>query len=98
MHRNLDEMIASQNKMITLQSDSHASVERERLAYLFKKELLLAEEVLKQQGIATLHLEHRKTIENPARTSAELRDFLDYGLKEKEMAEVIDSGLYRRRV
>ena len=97
MHRNLDEVIASQNKLIERRPDAHASADRERLVYLFEKELVSAENVLKQRDIATLHLEHGKTIEDPANTSAELRNFLNYGLKEKEMAKVIDPRLYRRR-
>ncbi len=97
IHRNLDEVIASQNRMLERQSGSSPSVDRERLRYLFEKELQAAQGMLKERGITALHLEYKKTVQNPARTAARLRDFLGHGLNQREMARAIDPRLYRQR-
>lgn len=97
MERDLNEVLASQQKMLERQGQKGPQPDDAVLARLFKQSLAQVRQLLEQRRIPTLYVGHRETIENPPGVAARVNAFLGGDLDQKAMATAVDGGLYRQR-
>ena len=98
MHRSLEEVIASQAAMLRRLGRRPADLAPQRLAELFAAQIRRVTVWLEQQPqIRTLHVPHRRAIEEPARLARDISAFLEGRLDVARMAAAVDPGLYRHR-
>jgi hypothetical protein len=91
MQRNLDEVIASQKKMLG-QTDTP-----EHLARAFAAQLRHIQRLLVLRGIPALYIEYGKIVADPAAAAARVNAFLGGVLNESAMARAVAPELYRNR-
>lgn len=98
MRRNLDEMLASQNKMLKHLGTGEAGISDEMIMDTFTKHMKDIEIWLeKQPNIHVIYMNHHDVIKNPTEVAGKVNAFLDGPLDEKKMAGVVDRKLYRQR-
>ncbi|MFP3896981.1 MAG: sulfotransferase domain-containing protein [Anaerolineales bacterium] len=98
MERHLDEVLASQKRMLARQDKPTDSVDDEKMRALFEKHLTKSRRWLSQQPqMDVLYVSYNEAIEEPAQKSAAVNRFLGGNLDEKAMCEVIDPTLYRQK-
>jgi len=97
MRRNLDEVIASQRRMLERRGNSSEEGEEQT------KELLVAhlaevEEVLrKRSDMDLLFVSYNRAVQDPLHTAERVRGFFDRELDIARMAAAVDIDLYRQR-
>lgn len=98
MRRKLEEVVASQNKMLLRRgeradpSEDGATVERYTL-HLRKVEFLLRESA----NFAALDVDYREALADPRGQARRVRSFLRRELDEDRMVAAVDPALYRNR-
>lgn len=97
MRRNLDEVLASQEEMLSgLGRDSDAN--REKMRMHFERHLLhLGQWLSKQPHIEVAYLDYRDVLQQPADAAGRIAAFLGQPLDCQRMAAAIDESLYRQR-
>ncbi len=98
MRRDLDEVLASQNKMIQRlgTEDSTAAEEAMREAYrndIVRTRLLCK----KRQNFELIEVNYKGTVEEPAATARSVNAFVGGHLDEAAMRAAVDGSLYRNR-
>jgi len=97
VHRNLDEILASQAKMLERRGED-AGTEDARMKDLYIDHLAkAARELASRPCFSTLDLQHRETIRDPEAAAARINSLLGGSLDEQAMATVVDPDLYRNR-
>lgn len=97
MRRNLDEVLASQNKMLDHRNEDVKPESDERMKDLYERHLRKIQYFMKTRpGIEFIEVEHRDAVQKPAEVARRIRDFLGTGDLAK-MTEVVDPKLYRNR-
>ena len=97
MHRNIDEIIASQKQMLVRRGEPNRFTD-EDLARMFQNHLNQVHHWLKdQQHVEVLHVDYNELLENPLKSIAGIKRFLGNGVDDARMAAVVDSSLYRQR-
>jgi hypothetical protein len=97
MHRDLDEIIASQNKMLELRGEPQETSD-ERTRELFEDHLWRARRLLAHRScFDVLEVSHRDVINNPGGQAIRISSFLGGQLDPELMAAVVDGRLYRNR-
>jgi hypothetical protein len=95
MRRDLDEVLRSQQKMLSGGSTVRVSSE---LRQHFERHLAYLRQWLKEQPQMTLlELDYRTVIERPRDVALSVAKFLELDLDVEAMASVVDSALYRQR-
>ena len=98
VRRDLDEVLASQNKMIDRLGTTDASAEEEAMKEAYRNDIVRTRLLCKKRpNFALIEVHYRATIETPAATAREVNGFLDHRLDEAAMRAVVDEGLYRNR-
>ncbi len=98
MRRDLDEVIASQNKMVDRLQQGGQDVDDEMLKEAYRNDIVKARLYCKKHGnFELLEVHYRKTIDDPETTARAVNDFLGGGMDIRKMAEVVDPDLYRNR-
>jgi hypothetical protein len=106
MSRNLDEVLASQQKMLTRRAEDEdttageqmTSISDEEMARLFRKHLDTVDSWLKQQpNFAVLVVDYNEILIDPEPQTAAVNEFLGGTLNQERMAAVINPDLYRNR-
>ena len=97
MERNLDEVLASQRKMLENQGLSGGDPSDKRLSQIFAKQLYQVKKMLDDRQISTLFVDYRDVLEDPAEISAKLQAFLEKNLDQQAMKDVVDNNLYHQR-
>ena len=97
MERNLDEVLASQRKMLENQGLSGGDPSDKRLSQIFAKQLYQVKKMLDDRQIFTLFVDYRDVLEDPAEISAKLQAFLGKNLDQQAMKDVVDNNLYHQR-
>ncbi|MBT6225636.1 MAG: hypothetical protein HOI47_03140, partial [Candidatus Scalindua sp.] len=97
MERDINEVLASQRKMLDQSGRSGAKVSDQSLGKTFRRQVRQVKEMLSIRKIPTLYIPYRYTIENPAEVTRYLKEFLNEQFDEDTMAGVIDSKLYHQR-
>lgn len=97
LHRDLSEVMISQNKMLTRRGQPHSGNDR-HIRLLFEKHLAHIENwVARQTNCNRLAVCHDEVLRDPAGQAARIREFLGMDLKVEKMAAAVDEKLYRNR-
>ncbi|AQT69020.1 hypothetical protein STSP2_02198 [Anaerohalosphaera lusitana] len=96
MDRPLEEVIASQKKMLERLGKKGGGIPDEAMIKAFEKELAAFDSwISTKKNFSVLHIEHRKMIEQPLEQCRLIADFLDGRVDPQKMAEVVDPTLHR---
>ena len=97
MERDLSEVLASQQKMLTHRGEDSAT-EDARMRDDFVEHLRHVKFMLGyRRHFDVLYVGYRNVLEHPAEEARRINEFLGDTLDERAMAEVADRGLYRNR-
>jgi len=99
MRRKLEEILASQNKMLKRRGKQPPSKQEDKeMASLFRKHLEHVERWSQQQShMDILWVDYNTTINEPEQTAKSVNDFLNQDLDVEKMTAVVDTSLYRQR-
>ena len=98
MERDLDEVLASQRKMLVNQGQGEENLSDERLGQIFAQQLRQVKKMLADRQISTLFLGYKDVLEDPVEVSTQLQAFLGNNLDQQAMRDVVDRNLYRQRL
>ena len=97
MRRHLDEVIASQNKMLDRRGED-AIEDRETMAEAYRNHLAAVKILVrKRPNLEMLEFRYDEAVKNPKEAARSVNAFLGGALDERAMAAVIDGELYRNR-
>jgi hypothetical protein len=97
MRRNLDEIVASQNKMLEARGEA-GGADDARLKALYVEHLEQVERFLARRAcFSTLMLDYTEVLAGPSEGAARVSAFLGKRLAVETMAGVADRALYRNR-
>ena len=97
MRRHLDEVIASQNKMLDRRGED-AITDRETMAEAYRNHLAAVKILVrKRPNLEMLEFRYDEAVKNPKEAARMVNAFLGGKLDERAMAAVIDGELYRNR-
>lgn len=98
MRRDMDEILASQRKMLVRRGEATDRVDDETMAALFRKHLRHVETWLEEQpNFELLYANYNDIVKNPLRQAQRVDRFFDEALDVEAMATVVDPNLYRQR-
>ena len=98
MQRDLNEVLASQSKMLERSDKPAGALPDEKMQTLFTAELDKCKKWMAEQpNIKVLYIDHRDMINDGPAQAQKINAFLDGGLDEEAMAAVVDPDLYRNR-
>ncbi len=99
MHRHINEILASQQKMLTRRDEKSGDISDEEMADLYQKHLTAIDEWLKTQANFTvLNVDYNQLLANPEPQTRTVNQFLGGTLDEEKMVAVVNPDLYRNRV
>lgn len=97
MRRDLDEVLASQNKMIERRG-AQDSTEAEALKEAYRNDIVKARLFCRKMPNFELHeVNYRQAVSDPEAAAKLVNDFLGGTLDVRKMAQVVDPDLYRNR-
>jgi hypothetical protein len=97
MRRDLDEVIASQNKML-VRRDEKVDGDDEKMKELYARHLRKLEVQLGERGnFEILDVHYREVIDDPRAQARRVGKFLGLSDRADAMAEAVDPSLYRNR-
>lgn len=97
MRRDIDEILASQRKMLERREEDH-DLEDEQMAKAFEGDLFRARYLMKRSPqFEFLEVGYRDALNDPAATAERMREFVGADLDVDEMIGVVDPELYRNR-
>ena len=97
MNRNLDEILASQAKMLDRRGESSETSD-DKMKELWEDHLWKIKYRIKRQShFELIELHYKEVLGNPAGEAKRIRDFTGLDLDVEKMAGVVDEQLYRNR-
>lgn len=97
MRRDLEEILASQSKMLERRGESSAT-DDERMVELFESDLWKTNYLLKHNPqFEALEIHYRDVLTNPLEQAQRIKNFLGIEMPVEQMAQVVDPDLYRNR-
>ena len=97
MRRDLNEILASQSKMLDRRGES-SETDDERMVELFEADLWKTNYLLKHNPqFETLEIHYRDVLTEPLEQAQRIKDFLGVEMPVEQMAQVVDPDLYRNR-
>lgn len=98
IHRNLEEIIRSQKKMIIRRDEDPDKVSDDEIRVLFTKYLkIIKNRIENNPNIEVLYVDYNEIMTDPNETIVNLNEFFNGQLDESEMRASIDGKLYRNR-
>ncbi|MFN2137873.1 MAG: sulfotransferase [Candidatus Promineifilaceae bacterium] len=98
VRRNMDEILASQRKMLVRRGEDPDKIDDAQMAALFEKHVQQVESWLRQQpNFQVLYVHYSDILADPEKESLRINEFLGGGWNVEKMAEVVDPNLYRNR-
>ncbi len=98
MKRKMNEILASQSKMLERMGNSKDSISDEKMGEFFDKHLSkLVDWIEGRKYIDVLYIGYNDLLVNPEEHIKILNRFLNYRLNEEKAVKVIDKSLYRNR-
>jgi hypothetical protein len=99
MERELEEMLASQKKMLIRRGEVHDSVSDEELTAMFRKHLRQTEDWLRehQNHISCLKVNYNAILKEPELIAKQVNSFLGSNLDTAAITSVVDPTLYRNK-
>jgi hypothetical protein len=96
MHRNLKEIVASQNKMLARRGEKNDTPD-ERAIALLDEQVRDARFFLRRPQFEVLELNYRETLDGPRPLALKMAEFVGRPLDVDKMTQVVDVQLYRNR-
>lgn len=98
MRRKMEEILASQQRMLTRQGKPTQSVGDDRMAAMFEKHLKqIAAWITQQQNMDAIYVDYNQMLQQPLVQASAVNSFLGSGLDEASMVSIVDPALYRQR-
>lgn len=98
MHRRMEEILASQRRMLIRRGEPSDRVSDEQMAALFRKHLERLRTWLDQQpNFEVIYVSYNEVLANPVEQARRLSQFFDGALDVESMVNVVDATLYRQR-
>ncbi|MBD3207066.1 sulfotransferase family protein [Candidatus Bathyarchaeota archaeon] len=97
MERDIDEILASQRKMIERRGEEIQLASDEVMKGVFEKHISNVKEFLKERGIETLYISYNDVLDDPIENVQRVNEFLLWDLDIERMVEVVNPDLYRQR-
>lgn len=98
MRRDMDEILASQRKMLAHRGEDSQKTDDEEMAVLFGKHLAITDAWLKEQdNMQVLHVHYHDILTDPLTQAQRVNAFLGTNLDVTAMAKQVDANLYRNR-
>jgi len=98
MRRNLDEVLASQARMLENMGKGQNQPSDEKMKALFSSHLEEIERhIAGQPMLDTLHCDFKTVVDQPADTARRVAEHLGLDLDQQKMAGIIEPALYRNR-
>jgi len=96
--RHLEEVIASQNKMLVRRGETGGATSDEKMIENYREHLKRIKNMLAHKPcFEVLYLNHHDVISNPEEISRQVNDFLGLELDLDKMVTSVDPSLYRNR-
>jgi len=97
IRRDIDEVLASQNKMMARRGETDATPP-ERMRELFAKDVSRAQDMLaREPQFEMLEVQYTSILSSPLEEARRIADFVGGGLDVEAMAAAVDPELYRNR-
>ena len=97
MRRNLQEVLASQTKMLDNRGETNESSD-EKMLELYQNHLWRVDYLMKHRPcFELLNVDYKDVVENPRRQAERIREFLGNHLDVDKMTSAVDGTLYRNR-
>lgn len=98
VRRHMEEILASQQKMLARRGEAGDRTDDARMAQLFQKHVQMVEEWAEAQPhVHVTYLHYSDILADPVHAAAGVNAFLGGTLDEKAMVTVVDPTLYRNR-
>ena len=98
VRRNMQEILASQRKMLIRRGEDPDKIDDAQMAALFEKHVSQVESWLREQpNIQVLYEHYSDILADPEKEARRINDFLGGRLQVERMAEAVDPDLYRNR-
>jgi hypothetical protein len=99
MHRNLDEVLASQNKMLINRGEGgNAGADDERMKINYEKHVRKTQVlILNRPNMEVLNVEYHQTLNDPQGCANTIKQFLGLEINIQDMRNAVDTTLYRNR-
>lgn len=98
MRRAMEEILASQHKMLVRRDEQTDKISDEQMAALFRKHLQRVEAWLDEEpNFDVLYISYNDIIAEPVAQAERISEFFDGALDVVAMASVVDPSLYRQR-
>jgi hypothetical protein len=98
MRRDLEEVMASQNKMLVRRGEATDEANDDKMIAAYKNHLRKIEFLMGEKpNFEYIDINHRDVVENPVEQAQRVSDFLGGGMDVGEMAGAVDKNLYRNR-
>lgn len=98
MRREMDEVLASQQRMLVRRGEETGHVGDAKMAQMFRRHLHQVQDWLaRQPNVEVLYVHYGDVLSDPAGEAQRLNRFIDGSLDAEAMATVVDPKLYRQR-
>jgi hypothetical protein len=98
MERNLQEVIASQNKMLVARGEASAESSDAALAGMYREHLDRVRRLLERRAcFDAVYVTYSDVVKNPRTEAKRVSAFLDGRVSAEKMATAVDEQLYRNR-
>jgi len=98
MRRDLDEVLASQEKMIARLDRGDTEADKEAMKEAYRNDIVRTRlHCRKHPNFEMIEIHYKSAIEDPAAACRRVNEFLGGGLDEAAMRAAIDASLYRNR-
>jgi hypothetical protein len=98
MRRRIEEVLASQRRMLLRNGKPWSEAEDERMARLYQAHLRQIEAwIARQRHLSALYVHYNELLAGPREHAERVNAFLDGALDVPRMVSVVDRGLYRQR-
>ena len=98
MRRDLDEVLASQNKMINRLGTEDSTAAEDAMKEAYRNDIVRTRLLCKNRpNFELIEVNYKNTIANPAATARSVNAFVGGHLDEAAMREAVDESLYRNR-
>jgi hypothetical protein len=98
MQRNMEEVLASQRRMLVRRGEPTDRISDERMAALFEKHVeQVMSWIAERPEMEVLYVHYSDVLEQPAKQAERVNRFLGNALEVEKMASVVDPNLYRQR-
>jgi len=98
MRRNLEEVVASQDVMLSRRGRESGDLSKEKLIGLFQQQLAQFEGwVARQPNFRILYVSYNDVLKTPDDAVRQVNEFLGSQLNVKAMRAIVEPSLYRQR-